>query len=714
MSRVPLGVTLLAIPQLFAAELTVTTTVDVVDPTDSLLSLREAILTANASPEDDTILLPAAIHELSLVGIDNTAALGDLDLFPNSTSGSLTIRGVGPDSIIDSSLIAPNRAFHALTGSIVRLGSLTIRGGTGVPGAGINSSGYVIMESVRFEDNSTETVPFSRVVREDPHSETDGGAVYLSRWATLVLDQCEFVHNEAGDNGGAIYNNNGTVIATHCLFDNNEVGDSGGAIRTEARSSSSIQDCVFSRNKTDGWGGAIASNGATDLSHCVFHQNVSAGSSGAILFDVSSNIVSLGHCHFSENIAAGDAGALRFIKYGNIFNSTFEGNISGGRGGAMVVQGTGTIRNCSFLANRSVLGGGALSCVGSVSALNSTFSNNETDLTTGLGGAILTQEGADTVFTNCTLHNNRAAEGGQFYLEAGFTVLRNVTATSDLGGSVVRITGGSLDLSNSILNSVDSSTSHSAISNEASGDEFIYPGGHNFLGDNTSVELLFPEGSPNAEGDFAGTSLSPLDPLLAPLAHYGGPTKTRPPLPGSPLIDAGDSVALPPDLADLDHDGDLTEPLPLDQRGFPRIADTAVDIGAAESMMLSFAILHPTLDPAADANQNGFPNHAEYSAGLNPSDPTATPNSSLLISEGAVTYTHPLRSGLALFSDLAVAYQYSTTLAPTGQPGGWTALPESAYSLNLSDPAKPALDLTPTFLSGKPALFLRYEFTSGD
>jgi hypothetical protein len=55
--------------------------------------------------------------------------------------------------------------------------------------------------------------------------------------------------------------------------------------------------------------------------------------------------------------------------------------------------------------------------------------------------------------------------------------------------------------------------------------------------------------------------------LLSPLGDYGGPTQTMPPLPGSPTIDAGlDTGSLPGS----------------DQRGFARIVNGTVDIGAVE------------------------------------------------------------------------------------------------------------------------------------
>lgn len=56
------------------------------------------------------------------------------------------------------------------------------------------------------------------------------------------------------------------------------------------------------------------------------------------------------------------------------------------------------------------------------------------------------------------------------------------------------------------------------------------------------------------------------DPLLAPLANNGGPTRTMLPLPGSPAIDAGGATMLT-----------------VDQRGFTRVIGGAADIGSVET-----------------------------------------------------------------------------------------------------------------------------------
>jgi len=63
------------------------------------------------------------------------------------------------------------------------------------------------------------------------------------------------------------------------------------------------------------------------------------------------------------------------------------------------------------------------------------------------------------------------------------------------------------------------------------------------------------------------TSLNGVNPGLAPLGNYGGPTPTMALLPGSPAIDAADPADFPA----------------IDQRGVPRPFGPAPDIGAFES-----------------------------------------------------------------------------------------------------------------------------------
>src|SRR5438105_4239850 len=79
-----------------------------------------------------------------------------------------------------------------------------------------------------------------------------------------------------------------------------------------------------------------------------------------------------------------------------------------------------------------------------------------------------------------------------------------------------------------------------------------------------------------------GTGLVNTDPMLAPLANYGGPTKTTALCTGtqlpshsctgiSPAIDAGDDAVTGPPLN-----------LATDQLGLPRLSRAHVDIGTYE------------------------------------------------------------------------------------------------------------------------------------
>ena len=47
---------------------------------------------------------------------------------------------------------------------------------------------------------------------------------------------------------------------------------------------------------------------------------------------------------------------------------------------------------------------------------------------------------------------------------------------------------------------------------------------------------------------------------------------------------------LPSDMLDLDSDGNTTEPLPIDLRGYPRVADGIVDLGRPKSVQLAVLV----------------------------------------------------------------------------------------------------------------------------
>jgi len=148
---------------------------------------------------------------------------------------------------------------------------------------------------------------------------------------------------------------------------------------------------------------------------------------------------------------------------------------------------------------------------------NSTFSGNSA----GSGGGGLDNYQAAATLNNCTLSGNSAGGGG---------------------GGIANF--GTLALTNTIVAS------------------------------NTAP--VSPDINLDISGSFSGANnLTNVNPLLAPLGSYGGPTPTMPPLLGSPAIDAGSDA--------------VTNLLVTDQRGFPRLSGAHVDIGAVEAQAVSAA-----------------------------------------------------------------------------------------------------------------------------
>jgi predicted outer membrane repeat protein len=205
-----------------------------------------------------------------------------------------------------------------------------------------------------------------------------------------------------------------------------------------------------------------------------------------------------------------------------------------------VLGGTHTITNCEVIGNSSTDYGGGVLLAGieNITMTNCVFSRNSAGF---LGGAILMDSTDVTAFVNCTFSRNTCAGAGgalavsQSHFTAANSIFWGNTAH---GGTTTDETAQIFEYLEWGPSTFD--VTYSCIQDADPADASIYVGAGN-IDDNPLLA--------NAAGD----DLRLLD--------------------GSPCIDAADNGAVPADTADLDGDGDLLEPLPLDLDGLARFAD---------------------------------------------------------------------------------------------------------------------------------------------
>ena len=228
--------------------------------------------------------------------------------------------------------------------------------------------------------------------------------------------------------------------------------------------------------------------------------------------------------------------------------------------------GTLTLRGLTIAGARAGGSGGAIQAAGSATLhmQNCTLTGNISP--GGYGGGLHVQDTAQAVLVNCTIAGNTASWGGGLSVFSTASLsLQHCTVTGNTGtnccGGIVK--RGALTLTNCII-AQNTGSAGSDINLEQG---TLSLAGRNFIGNNATVESAFPAGNPNANGDRAGTSAAPLDPLLSAATFNGGTGMTRLPLPGSPVINNGLATADTP---------------ATDQRGAVRPQGSAPDMGAVE------------------------------------------------------------------------------------------------------------------------------------
>ena len=304
---------------------------------------------------------------------------------------------------------------------------------------------------------------------------------------------------------------------------------------------------------------------------------ITLGSGTHRLLTVASGVsANLFHLHFTGGAANVPLNGGGIFNEGALYltRCSFTGLKTQGSGAAIATTSALTLNQCTLSENNAAGSGGAIHMTaGTLAITDSTLSAN---IAAAHGGAIKMDAGTATL-RQCTLHGNTgSATGGGISLFGGNVSLEYCTVAGNLspagsGGGLYCANGHSLGLSNTIVAGNSSFSPGADIDFE--GGTFSRTG-TNLIGNNEGATEYIQAGLPNEDLDYVGTPASLLDPLLGPLADNGGPTHTRLPLAGSPVLDRV-SVIIPVGATD--------------QRGFsrPRDGDAdsifKADIGAVEA-----------------------------------------------------------------------------------------------------------------------------------
>ena len=521
-----------------AAEFTVDTLSDIDDDGSTL---REAIVAANNTPEEDTISFAAGLSGTLVLG------QGELDITTDITIS-------GPDERI------------------------TISGDN----------------DTRIFDVSASTVSISNLVLTNASTqETFGGAIRVSG-AELTLTNCEVSNNFCAGDGGGIGTEaaGGNLILINSEFSNNVALGSGGAI-SSCDSEVSLTNCEIFNNMASESGGGVSAKIFEDvvvslaLTNCVITDNSASGPRGGGVYAADLSMASI-----SDSVFSGNAANSNGINQGN----------GGGFSGYDI--STLNIQNCTFSENESTFFGGGVSIE---YCTNATVSNSTlTENSSNIGGGLASYSGDSIAVTNCTIIGNSSeTPGGGIYNQAtGTQIISNCTITGNTsnddernrGGGGIRAALTSLEISNSIcaFNSgvgsnsdlfLDAYTSFMATApNLFSDSSFplnVDPDNVDSQNDNNPLLdgiQIFEDDPANV---FAATSV--INGITTgTLADNGGTVPTLLLLTGGAANNVGLSSALSADVLDLDDDGNTTESLPVDARGFARVSGSAIDLGAVE------------------------------------------------------------------------------------------------------------------------------------
>ena len=446
-----------------------------------LLSLRQAIQMANATPGGNTINLTVpGTYTQTVIGPNEDANLtGDFDILPSggdltiqNTSGrAVAVSGSGTDRVFDI-----NPTPGATPKFLVKMVGFTIEHGFASPGDGAAASGG----GIRDQGNASLELDFVTVT--DNYATADGGGISMENvtnvpWK-LTINNSVISNNHAGDAGGGIEEDGqGTVnVNVGTVITGNTCVNQGAGIWLDAvnnvTANTTITGALISNNIAfTGVGGGVGNAGSGNVvfNASVVENNYSGSAGGG--FGDSGNLGNLtveGGSYFLNNASlAGGGGIQEGGPLTLIGEATIQGNVTQGNGGGvllgnvnnpvqLVPGNAAAIFDSTITGNVGVNGGGVSDTYGTLNILDASFTNNRAlglnGGTDGNGGALDVPNGgtgtnvasvvniAGTLFQGNFAGNNAIGNGGAINQVVGNLGVTNsefiTNAAGNLGGGI--------------------------------------------------------------------------------------------------------------------------------------------------------------------------------------------------------------------------------------------------------------------------------------